>query len=267
MSEKEKSTPEQVAQIELIDMPLRRPDAVSPWRLNGVNWRVDEGDFWAVGGLHWTGKSNLLNTAAAINARSRGRLDLFGKNTADMGEEELLSERLRIGMVFEGDGRLFPHLTVSENIALPLRYQSGRDDEELEERVWFILDALGLLEVANNTPGMIDQGKRRRVALARAAVLRPDILLFDQPLVGLNYRQLGWWRDLICNLSRGHELMGDKPVTIVVTTANLRNWIDHARQYALLGRGAFKVVGDCKRMKACDDPLALELLDTEQTKN
>lgn len=127
MSEKEKLSPESVAQIELIDMQLRRPDTVSPWCLSGVNWRVSEGDFWAVGGLHWTGKSNLLNTAAAINARSRGRLDLFGKNTAEMDEEELLAERLRIGMVFEGDGRLFPQLTVSENIALPLRYRTGRD--------------------------------------------------------------------------------------------------------------------------------------------
>ena len=148
-----------------------------------------------------------------------------------------------------------------------MRKPCGRDDEEMEERVWRILDALGLMEVANNTPGMIDLGKRRRVALARAAVLRPEVLLFDQPLVGLNYRQQGWWRDLISELSLGHEIMGDKPVTVVVTTANFWDWLDHARKFALLGHGVFKVVGDRKRMQACDDPIARELLETEQSTN
>ena len=267
MSSENKDTPKPVAQIELIDMLLQRPDTANSWRPSGVNWRVDEGSFWAVGGLQWSGKTNLLTTAAAINANSQGRLDLFGKNTEEMSEEELLGERLRIGVVFEGDGRLFSQLTVAENIALPLRYRTGRDDEELEERVESIMDALGLLGVASNTPGVIDLGKRRRVALARAAVLRPDVLLFDQPLVGLNYRQQRRWRDLICDLVRGHRLMGGKPVAVVVTAENLRLWIDHAHQFALLREGALEMVGDRGKMKACVDPLARELLEMEQSKN
>ncbi|MGY8652591.1 MAG: ATP-binding cassette domain-containing protein [Verrucomicrobiia bacterium] len=267
MSADEKKEQKRVAQIELIDMKLQRPDTGVSWQPSGINWRIDEGGFWAIGGLHWSGKSNLLTTIAAINASSLGRLDLFGKNTEEMSEDELLSERLRIGMVFEGDGCLFPQLTVAENIALPLRYRTGRDDLELEERVESILNVLGLLEVGSNTPGVIDLGKRRRVGLARAVVLRPDILLFDQPLVGLSYRQQRWWRNLICELSRGHELMGGKPVTIVVTTENLRTWIDHARQFALLREGSFEAVGDREQMKACDNPLAHELLELEQIKN
>lgn len=267
MDPEEEVTPESEAQIELIEMQLRRPDTVSPWRLNGVNWRVEAGEFWAVGGLHWSGKSNLLTTAAAINPRSRGRLNLFGRNTADMKHEDLHNERLRIGLVFEGDGRLFPNLTVAENIALPLRYRTGRDDEELEERVWFILEALGLLDVASNTPGAIDLGKKRRVALGRAAVLRPEVFLFDQPLAGLDYRQRNWWRDLLEELSRGHALMEGQPATVVVTAENLRTWIHHARQFAMLGDGAFTTVGDRERMIACDDPLARDLMESEQTRN
>ncbi len=255
------------APIEMLDAQIRHPDIVSSWRVNGINWRVGAGEFWAVGGLHWSGKTNLLLTAAGINLRYRGRLRLFGRELADMTEEERLRERLRVGVVFGGDGRLMPDRSIAENVALPLRYLRGVDDEEMEERVGFVLDRLGLMDVARDPAGGVDLGRRRRAALARAVVLRPEAVLFDQPLEGLDPRQRAWWRKLLCSLREGHELVDNRPVALVVATEDLRPWLDVADRFALLDEGRFHAVGDRRALEECGLLIARELLEHETTRN
>lgn len=256
-----------VAAIEMIDVQLRHPEIVSPWRVNGVNWRVEAEDFWAVGGLHWSGKSNLLTTAAASHSRIRGSLRLFGRDIADLSAEQTLESRLRIGLVFEGDGRMFPNLTVAENIALPLRYRRENEDADVWNRLAEALESLDLAAAADALPGEIDFGLKRRAALARAAIMQPDVLLLDQPLVGLDPRQRAWWVDLIEHIHEGHPLFGGRPTATVVATEDLRPWLDRANQFAVIGNSRFEAVGDKHELLESGNPLIEELIGVNMERN
>jgi len=112
-------------QIEMIDLAAAHEQAPGVPAIEGVNWRVGAGEFWVVGGLHSSGKSVLLTAAAGINRPLRGKLQLFGGDPTTLDEEEAFRRLLRVGLVFEGDGRLFTHMTVAENIALPLLYHAA----------------------------------------------------------------------------------------------------------------------------------------------
>jgi len=241
------------------DVQLRHPDIVGTWRVNGVNWRIEPGDFWAVGGLQWSGKTNLLLAAAGVNSRIRGSLSLFGREFASLDEEERTRERLRIGLVFGGDGRLLANLSIAENIALPLRYLQGEDSETMGLRVTQLMEALDLVSVAAEPAGSVSLNHRRRAALARAVVLEPEALLFDQPFERLDPRQRRWWRDLIRDLHAGSSPLLAAAATLVLATEDLRPWVSRANRFALLGEGTFQVVGDRDAMKACDLSLAREL--------
>ena len=91
-------------------------------------------------------------------------------------------------------------------------------------------------------------------------MLKPEVLLLDTPLAGLDQREQNWWFSFLDQLSRGHPYYGGRPVTIVVTTANLRNWRGHARQFALLENRRLTTLGDWTHVEQSHDPLVRELL-------
>src|SRR6185503_1839481 len=107
--------------LEMINVAVASAQSPVTPAVEGVDWRVSEGDYWVVAGLPGSGKSDLLATAAGLQRPLSGTHLLFGKEPTQSPESELLSERLRVGLVFENGGRLFNHLTVAENVALPLR--------------------------------------------------------------------------------------------------------------------------------------------------
>jgi len=147
-----------------------RPDSAS---LEGVNWHISAGDFWVIGGLPGSGKSDLLATLVGLYRPLGGTLKLFGSDVAELSEEDFIAARLRIGLVFEGGGRLFNQLSVAENMALPLRYHRAQPSVEVGERVKAILDATELTPWAKSTAGRINLARRQRVALARALAMSP----------------------------------------------------------------------------------------------
>src|SRR5439155_174889 len=106
--------------IELLNVSVAaggRPDSAA---LEGIHWRVSAGDYWVVGGLPGSGKSDLLATLAGLYRPLSGTLKLFGSDVGALSEDDFMAARLRIGLVFEGGGRLFNQLAVAENVALPL---------------------------------------------------------------------------------------------------------------------------------------------------
>lgn len=230
--------------------------------VEGVNWRVAEGDFWVVAGLARSGKSDLLMMTAGLMAARCGSYRLFGEEMP-IFEEARLRTRLRLGFVFEG-GQLFNHLTVAENIALPLRYHEGLAPGTLSERVEMLLELTELKPFARRAPGALGRNWQKRTGLARALALQPEILLLDNPLGSADVREAGWWLNFLAQLSAGHEFMpARRATTLVVSADDLRPWRERARQFAVLRDGRFHVLGDRAQLAAVADSLVKELLAAE----
>src|SRR5436309_5720145 len=146
----------------------------------GINWTVAAGDYWVVAGLQGAGKSDFLMMTGGLMPPAAGSYHLFGEQMP-IFDEARLKTRLRMGLVFDG-GQLFNHLTVSENISLPLRYHRNLDKADADAEVQRMLDLTELGPWADSTPGAIARNWQKRVGLARALMLRPEVLLLDNPL-------------------------------------------------------------------------------------
>ena len=223
-----------------------------------VNWRVERGDFWVVAGLHGAGKSDLLMLAGGVMAPVNGTYEFLGEGMPIFSEERL-AHRLKLGLVFDG-GCLFNQLTVAENIALPIRYHRNLSEPQAEASVSTLIQLMELAHCADTLPGALGRNWQRRTALARAMVLKPELLLLDTPLSGLDQREQNWWIGFLDELSRGHPYYGGKPVTIVLATANLRTWRGQARRFALLNNRRFASLGDWAALEGSKDALVQELL-------
>lgn len=216
---------------------LRDADAVV---VEGVDWTVAAGDFWAVGGRAGSGKSDFLMMTGGLLTPLRGRCRIFGDDLP-IFEEERLEQRLRLGFVFDG-GHLFNNLTVAENVALPLRYHAESTAAEIAAHVERLLAATELTPWTNSTPGTMGRNWQKRVGLARALALAPEVLLVDNPLGGADAQHTAWWLEFLGRLSAGDDLMpGKRAVTLVVTADDLQPWRNRARQFAVLRDGRFEV--------------------------
>ena len=174
-------------------------------------------------------------------------------------DEARLKERLRLGLVFDG-GQLFNHLTVAENVALPLRYHHNLSRSEAAAAVGELLECTELTPWAESTPGTLGRSWQKRAGLARALALQPEVLLVDNPLAGLDPRHVHWWLGFLDQLSKGHPLMHGRPLTLVVTTADFHPWKGHARQFAVLRNHGFAVLGAWGQLEAASEELVRELL-------
>ena len=110
------------------------------------------------------------------------------------------------------------------------------------------------------TPSNVAANWRQRAALARALILKPEILLLDNPLAGLGTRHVHWWLRFLDQLSRGHELFGGGPMTLAVTADDLRPWQNARRRFALLRDKKFIPLGSWNEVETTGDPVVKELL-------
>jgi ABC-type transporter Mla maintaining outer membrane lipid asymmetry ATPase subunit MlaF len=225
-----------------------------------INWRVVSGEYWVVAGLQGAGKSDLLMMTGGLMPPLSGSYKLFGEEMP-IFEEARLKTRLRMGLAFEM-GQLFNQLTVAENISLPLRYHQNLQEWDARERVQPFLETMELAPWADSTPGTLGRNWQKRVGLARALVLKPELLLVDSPLTGLDLRHVSWWRGFLDELARGHPLLNRQPVTLVVTAADFRPWKDRARQFAVLKNKRLTILGDWSQLEKGSAELVQELIAT-----
>lgn len=159
-------------------------DAVSK-ALNGVSFRMEQGEFTAVMGASGSGKSTLLNVIATIDRPSSGRILLEGKDIAEMREQELAAfRRDRLGFIFQ-EYNLLDTLTVAENIVLPLNLQK-RPVQETQEKLQSVSASLEITEQLPRFPRQLSGGQRQRVACARALITDPALILADEPTGALD---------------------------------------------------------------------------------
>lgn len=147
--------------------------------LHGVDLRLTAGSFHFVVGPSGAGKTSLLRLLSLSHPPAEGKLVLFGRDVAKLDREGLAAVRRRIGVVFQ-DFRLLDHLSAFDNVALPLRI-NGASDEQISAAVSDVLTWLGLGEVMERRPPELSMGQRQLVAVSRAVMCRPSLLLADEP--------------------------------------------------------------------------------------
>lgn len=155
-----------------------------PEVLHDLNLRLARGEFVFLMGPTGAGKSSLLRLLGLLEKPSRGEFVLFGREVSSLSRDELTAFRRRIGMVFQ-DVRLLDHLSAFDNVALPLRI-SGGQDEQIGGFVSEMLSWLGLADVIEAKPPTLSMGQRQLVAVARAVIVRPNLLLCDEPTSNLD---------------------------------------------------------------------------------
>ncbi|MCX8109521.1 MAG: energy-coupling factor ABC transporter ATP-binding protein, partial [Verrucomicrobiae bacterium] len=222
------------ALIELRSADIASIDDLQRVVVSGVNWVVHEGDFWIISGSTGSGKSRLLETAAGLMPPDRGIHLLSGQELRKLPPDVAASLRRRVGIVFPDGGRLFPELTVAQNIALPICYHYECSLERAAPRVEQLLMETGLVSYGDWSPTRLNRSYRQRAALARALALAPEVLLLDNPLSGLDVGHADWWVEFLGSLVSGCRLIGEKPMTIVLATDDIRPWRSVATRFAMI---------------------------------
>jgi putative ABC transport system ATP-binding protein len=152
---------------------------------SGVSLHVERGEYIAIMGESGSGKSTLLNLIAGLDTPDTGRIEIDGRNMAELDDAARTElRRSTMGFVFQAF-HLLPHLSIERNIALPLAL-NGRRDREADDRVSELLSAVGLIDRRGELPARLSGGEMQRVAVARALVHRPKLVLADEPTGNLD---------------------------------------------------------------------------------
>ena len=163
--------------------------------------RVAAGRITGIMGPSGTGKTTLLRLIMGQVLPQAGRITVFGQDVASLGRPELYALRQRVGLLFQ-NGALLTGMSVFENVAFPVRQHARLPEAVLRELVLMKLQAVGLRGAADLMPSELSGGMARRVALARAIVMDPEVLLYDEPFVGLDPISKGVILRLIQSLNR-----------------------------------------------------------------
>ncbi|MGB3722529.1 MAG: cell division ATP-binding protein FtsE [Pacificimonas sp.] len=168
--------------------------------LRDISFRLDPGAFMFLVGASGAGKTSLLKLLYLNRRATRGRVNLFGEDIGSLPRGKLPELRRRIGVVFQ-DFRLVDHLTCFDNVALPLRI-AGVAESEVRAHVDELLDWVGLTRRAHSRPRTLSGGEQQRLAIARAVIARPDLLLADEPTGNVDPEMAGRLLHLFQELNR-----------------------------------------------------------------
>jgi phospholipid/cholesterol/gamma-HCH transport system ATP-binding protein len=218
--------------------------------LDHLDLDVQRGETLTVLGPSGAGKSVLLRTAIGLIKPSEGQVLLWGRDLVPLSERELRQVRRRIGIVFQG-GALFDSLTVAENIAYPVREHERWSEGRLWARVVEVLGWVGLdPQVASQLPAELSGGMRKRVALARAIVLEPELLLYDEPTTGLDPANVERVDALI------QSIQSRLGVTSLIITHDVASAFRVSDRLAVLSGGRIAWIGSASQAQA-DPPQAM----------
>jgi len=221
--------------------------------LDDVNLEVMPGESHIVIGLSGTGKSVLLKCILGLLQADSGEVLVDGEEWCCLSEAEKLKRMRCIGMVFQG-AALFDSLPVWENVAFVLR-QQGMSKKEARERAEEVLEKVGLPHICDKMPAELSGGMAKRVGLARAICHRPRIILYDEPLSGLDPVM----SDVITHLMR--QLHEEMQVTSLTIAHNMKLVRDFGDQVSMLYQGRIHLQTPASELDLQDDPIFRQFIE------
>ncbi len=221
--------------------------------LRGVNLKIEKGKTFVIIGRSGCGKSVLLKHIIGILKPDRGRILIGGRDITELNERELNEVRKRFGMLFQG-AALFDSLTVEENVAFGLRRHTNLSREETSR---IVIQKLGLVGLARDgflKPAELSGGMKKRVGLARAIAMDPEIVLYDEPTTGVDPIMGDAINGLIIEL---HDKL---KITSIVVTHDMASAYKVADEMAMLYDGKIIEVGTPEKIKNTENPIVRQFI-------
>ncbi len=221
--------------------------------LDGLNLEIEDGKTTVIIGKSGGGKSVLLKHMIGLLKPDSGKVLIDDVDIAKLNDNELNEVRKKFGMLFQ-DAALFDSMNVGENIAFPLREHTKKKEKEIEEIVRERLNAVGLSGVENKMPSELSGGMRKRVGLARAVAMLPQIVLFDEPTTGLDPIMTEAINELIINTQKNFNL------TCIVISHDIQSIFEVGHKIAMLYDGKIVEYGTPEEIRKSDNPVLTQFL-------
>jgi phospholipid/cholesterol/gamma-HCH transport system ATP-binding protein len=221
--------------------------------LQGVSLQVEKGEILALIGGSGVGKSVFLKHITGLMQPDQGRILVDGLEVARLRGKSLEKYRERLGFLFQG-GALFDSMDVYENVSFPLREKTRLKEKDIRERVYTMLEQVGMEEEGDKYPAELSGGMRKRAALARSLITNPEIMLFDEPTTGLD--------PIIVNnvfqyIKKTHKRLG---FTGVIVTHQIPRIFTVVQKVALLSKGSIIATGTPEEIQSSDNPIVQEFI-------
>ena len=215
--------------------------------LKSIDLEIHKAENVVVLGKSGSGKSTLIKCMVGLTQPDEGEIQIFGKDMADTTYDELNKIRTRIGFLFQG-GALYDSMTVYENLAFPLRHHKKElGKEKQDELIQEVLENVGLPEAGNLMPAELSGGMSKRIGLARTLILKPEIMLYDEPTTGLDTATAKEISQLILEMQKKYKI-SSLIITHDITCARMT-----ADRVVMLKEGTIVAQGTYEEMQKNDD--------------
>lgn len=221
--------------------------------LKGLNLRIEKGETIVIMGRSGCGKSVLLKLIIGLIPPDEGKIWIDGNDITSLTGKQMDEMRKRFGMVFQS-GALFDSLTVAENVGFSLSRHTDMSRDQVNQVVSEKLNLVGLPGIENSMPADLSGGMRKRVSLARAISMAPEIILYDEPTTGLDPITAGEINSLLSEL---HDKL---KVTSIVVTHDLKSAFSTASRIAMLHDGNIVSIGTPEEFRKSTEPVVREFL-------
>lgn len=222
-----------------------------------VSFNISDGETVAIIGRSGCGKSVLMKHLNALMYPDEGEVIIDGKNIFELQYANLRKIRQRFGVLFQGSA-LFDSINTFDNVAFPLQYFSDFSDDKIEKKVMESLEMVNLEEAADQDTADLSGGMRRRVALARAIVLQPDFLIYDEPTTGLDPQTSEEINNLIVNMADNLN------ITSIVVTHDIHSVLEVADKVVFLEDQKLAWEGTLEEMQQTDDKQLLDFITASE---
>ena len=221
--------------------------------LNGLTVAIPDNTITVVLGPSGTGKSVLIKHLIGLMFPDSGDVVVHGEHVPTLTMPKLLALRQRIGVLFQ-DGALFGSMSVFDNVAFPLRQHTDQSEAQIAKTVTERLTDVGLADAMDDAPSQLSGGMRKRAGFARALVMEPDVVIFDEPDSGLDPVRTA----LLCELIQEmHSIHGG---TYIVVTHNIASARQIGEYIAVLWKGRIVEAGDAERMFSSENAFVRQFL-------